>query len=97
MTSDNYTPTIEEVRNQYSSLGNPEPDTAHYESEAAYFDRWLAEHDAGVRADQAAVDASIAECFPGPLHSQQDIFVAEDIAATIRAVALTPTTEETEQ
>jgi hypothetical protein len=92
-----YTPAIDALTREIPKLYLDRADDAYYIAEAVVGSEWLAAHDAAVRADQAEKDASIAECFPGPLHSQQDIFVAEDIAATIRAVVLTPTTKETEQ
>ena len=78
-----YTPTTEAVRAQFGErarlgwLPNVDPDHYDREAQLAMFDRWLAAHDAEVRAKalkpiRDIVDSELLSCF---LHDNADDIV----------------------
>lgn len=81
--ADDYTPTTEEVREQYTREEPPRIGTVA--ERRAEFDRWLAAHDAQVRADERERIASAIEALrvdaamPSPLSYR----IARDAAARI--------------
>lgn len=90
--SNEYTPSMDEVRDAFAGKGTGYGNEPHYERQAAEFDRWLADHDVQVRADQAERDAMIAKRVKGGHFPQSSGWVAgERIETVIRGQSFTGT------
>lgn len=91
-----YTPTTEQIRNAYvideaDEYRDPISAPANRRANERYFDRWLAEHDARVKAEAVVAErercARIADAdFMRGTELRRENYVRQEIAAAIREV-----------